>query len=306
MLNFEDIVNEFSKIRVMDKEQRQDIIKKIREQAVEKIKKDKIKALVVGVSGGLDSAVVCALLQEKYTGIELIGVSIPMNNTFDHREKANWVGANYCTRFKEFQGWEDKYNEIFKVLDSTAEFTTDKADEINIFDKKVLLGNMKARIRMMTLYHIAREKNGIVLSTDNLSELNMGFWTLHGDVGDYGVIQNIEKGFELSQIAEELGVRQDIIDQAPSDGLMVTNENTDEAQLGASYKEVDTIMYCHQLIMNNGFKKAQKIFPFIDDFVRIFNGNRESKIAKIIKRHTDTEFKRVGTINITRKDLGLE
>jgi nicotinamide-nucleotide amidase len=284
---------------------------KIRKEIRKKVKKDKLKALVIGISGGLDSAVVAALCQKKYTGVPLIGISIPMDSTDEHREQAKWVGEKYCDVFEEFIYWQTtgysnnfKKNEncidnnkimniAFKSLETNDKIAKKAGFEIKEEYKSVLKGNMKARLRMITLYDMARRVDGMVLSTDNLSEYNMGFWTINGDVGDYGPIQNIGKGFELPELAKELNIREDIIFQKPSDGLMVTADNTDEAQLGATYKEIDMIMF-----VKDNPKEIDKKFRkrFLD----------KKKSKKIIQRYKSTKFKRIGTINLTRKQIGIK
>ena len=89
-------------------------------------------------------------------------------------------------------------------------------------------------------YHAARMLKGVVLSTDNLSECWMAFWTLHGDVGDFGIIHNLMKGLELYDVARYLGVPEEIIAAKPDDGLGVAEG--DEDQIGAAYPAVDKIM----------------------------------------------------------------
>ena len=252
------------------------------------------------ISGGLDSSVIAALCQEKYTGVPLIGISIPMSSTNEHKEQAKRIGKKYCSAFEQFDEWEEKYfdtdeDEIQDVINtvSLTDRIANKAEfEIKSFPKKILNGNIKARLRMITLYDLARKTNGIVLSTDNLSEFNMGFWTINGDVGDYGPIQNIWKGLELPTIAKLLNIPTDIIKQKPSDGLMVTEDNTDEAQLGAPYKHVDAIMI---------------VFLNKKDYKKEWKKIKEDKIViDIVNRYKNTKFKRDGTTNITRKQLGIK
>ena len=185
-----------------------------------------------------------------------------MSSTNAHKEQAKWVGDNFYTVFEEFTGWDEKFFEsneaeaydvsstmhtkVFNVLEQTNVLAEKAGFKTESFPASILDGNLKARLRMITLYDLARKTNGLVLSTDNLSEFQMGFWTICGDVGDYAPLQNIGKGFELPAIARQLDIRNDIIVQAPSDGLMITDDDTDEAQLGANYKEVDTIMFCYK------------------------------------------------------------
>ena len=89
---------------------------------------------------------------------------------------------------------------------------------------RVAQGNIKARMRMaFAVYHIARMLNGeaLVLSTDNLSEYFMSFWTLHGDVGDFSMIQFVWKGLEIIDLCRHEGVPQEVIDDMPDDGNKV-------------------------------------------------------------------------------------
>lgn len=282
-----------------------EVINTIRNIIQKYVSDNKLKSLVIGVSGGLDSACVAALCQEKYTGVPLIGISIPMSSTNAHREQAEWVGKTFCSTFKEFSGWDSQIENIFNTLEDTNDIAIEAGFNCESFPTSVLKGNLKARMRMITLYDMARKTEGMVLSTDNLSEFQMGFWTICGDVGDFGPIQNIGKGYELPAIAKYLGVREDIISQPPSDGLMVTEDNTDEAQLGANYKEVDTIMGL----------KSDKNSPIIDDELRMelrdqmysidINSEDGKKIVKVLRRFESLEYKRNGTINLTRKEIGI-
>ena len=276
------------------KEQANVVIKNIRDNVRCYVKTNNLKSLILGVSGGLDSACIAALCQEQYTGVKLIGVSIPLNSTNAHKEQAQWVGDNFCTKFREFDGWEvldenkkPLYETIFNVLEKTDEITLDKNCE-NTFPKNILKGNLKARLRMITLYDLARKNDGLVLSTDNYSEFLMSFFTINGDVGDLGPIQNIWKGLELPTIARALGVREDIITQKPSDGLMVTEDNTDEAQIGASYPYVDAIM--------KTYFAANENWDLIKD---------DEVVKNIVKRYETTHFKRNGCVNLTREEIGL-
>lgn len=272
------------------------VVATIRKRVKEYVQTNGIKSLVLGVSGGLDSACVAALCQEKYTGVPLIGISIPMSSTNAHKEQARWVGENFCSVFEEFDGWDK--NELFGVLEKTDALAEKAGFCVDSFPKPLLQGNLKARLRMVTLYDLARKTGGLVLSTDNLSEFQMGFWTICGDVGDFGPIQNVGKGFELPVIAKALGVREDIITQDPSDGLGVTAANTDEAQLGASYKEVDVIMSIYLDKLGNSYKS--RLFKLIGEDPEV-----AKKVVNVISRYENSMFKRKGTINLTREQIGI-
>lgn len=314
-MNFQNLVKEIGDLTTPTENQATVVITLIRKKVKEYVEANGLQSLVVGVSGGLDSACVAALCQEKYTGVPLIGLSIPMNSTNAHKEQAKWVGDNFCTVFEEFTGWDEKFFEsneaeaydvsstmhtkVFNVLEQTNVLAEKAGFKTESFPASILDGNLKARLRMITLYDLARKTNGLVLRTDNLSEFQMGFWTICGDVGDYAPLQNIGKGFELPAIARQLDIRNDIIVQAPSDGLMITDDDTDEAQLGANYKEIDTILYCY-LRNDNNFKR--KLFSVIADDIEGAN-----KIVKVINRYESNAivYKRNGTIKLQRDVIGL-
>ena len=315
-MKFKKLIDEIGALTTPTTSQAKLIISKMREKIKAYVVDNNIKSLIVGVSGGLDSACVAALCQEKYTGVPLIGLSIPMSSTNAHKEQAKWVGDNFCTVFEEFTGWDEKFFEsneaeaydvsstmhskVFNVLEQTNVLAEKAGFKTESFPASILDGNLKARLRMITLYDLARKTNGLVLSTDNLSEFQMGFWTICGDVGDYAPLQNIGKGFELPAIARQLDIRNDIIVQAPSDGLMITDDDTDEAQLGANYKEIDTILYCY-LRNDNNFKR--KLFSVIADDIEGVN-----KIVKVINRYESNAivYKRNGIIKLERNEIGLQ
>jgi len=276
--------------------------------------KSKLDSMVLGVSGGLDSALIAAIASRvaKDLGINLIGVSIPLTSSNEHREQATWVGNTYCTKFMEMTAWEDKIDingndtmyYINKALSSMDSITRDLGITVSEETKKVMQGNTKARMRMISLYNIARASNGLVLSTDNQSEggpigidnLSVGqfFFTKHGDVGDWGGIQSLNKGFEVPAMARMLGVREDIITQEPSDGLNVSTEDTDKAQLGGhSYPEVDAIMHAYRNLLP---ENVMNIFEEIK--------NMES-IQFIINRHNSFSYKKVDCVNISRRQTKL-
>ncbi len=275
----------------LSEEQSLDVISNIREEVRNYVKKSNLKSLVIGVSGGLDSAVVAALCQEKFTGVPLIGVHIPLSTSTEHSEQADWVGEMYCNSYSTFTKKleEDSISLLVDLLDFNETSTVKLSGVMADSSTAIRQGNFKARIRMIALYDMARLHNGIVLSTDNYSEYLAGFWTLHGDDCDFGPIQYVYKGLELPYIAQALDIREDIITQPPSDGLGVTDENTDEAQLGCDYPTFDTIMV--QYLKSNDTERG------------ILKKNPVAK--QVIDRHRATEFKRIGPIGLSRDVIGL-
>jgi len=228
---------------------------------------------------------------------------------FAHRKQAKWVGDNYCSNFQEFNYWNGTVNDydetVLDAVNNTVEGTIEVAQKAGFedFPEEILRGNIKARLRMITLYDLARRTNGMVLSTDNLSEYMAGFWTINGDVGDWGIIQNVWKGFELPQIAKYVGVRDDIITQKPSDGLSVTEDDTDEAQLGMTYQEFDTIISIHTKQLAVHKTVSEQLFDALYYNVGAGTEADKKKIRQAIQRYSGTEYKRTGTINLSRKSI---
>ena len=149
------------------------------------LKDNDLKAMVLGISGGIDSTVVAAICRivSNETRIPLIGVSLPcVTNKGCEVSTASIVGREFCDEFKEIS-LQDLYQSasaFCKALDGTA--TTNIAE-----------GNIKARLRMVALYHIASLRHGIVMDTDNLTEFALGFFTIHGDQGDLSPISLLWK-----------------------------------------------------------------------------------------------------------------
>jgi nicotinamide-nucleotide amidase len=294
-----DFIKKAGAIMTPSQEEVENSIVNIRTKIRDYVASSGLKSLVIGVSGGLDSAVVAALCQEKYTGVPLIGVSIPLSSSNEHKKMAQWVGDNYCSAFMEVNSWEEEINGItpheavnqaVSAIDQVAIAAGFNPDN---FDTHITQGNIKARLRMITVYDLARKIGGCVLSTDNYSELWTGFFTLHGDHNDLGVIQFIEKYWEERPIAEALGIRADIIGQAPSDGLGVTENNTDEAQLGISYRELGPVIFAYE---NRFPEDIQEMFEEVKNIDRVQN---------IIKRHNASKFKIEWPHFIMREDIGF-
>jgi len=222
------------------------LLEYIRNSFRDYITKANLKSVVLGISGGIDSALVAAIVHPvcKEIKIPLIGVSLPSSsNKSDEIERANSVGKNFCDVFLTLN--IDKYAFAFN-------YDLSPADRV-LREEKIRQGNIKARIRMIVLYDIAQKNNGLVLGTDNLTEYYLGFWTLHGDVGDLGLIQNLWKTevYELSKYILSLVVEIDksekfhafksCIEAIPTDGLGITSSDLEQIK-AKSYDEVDIIL----------------------------------------------------------------
>ncbi len=270
-----------------------------------------LQAMVLGISGGIDSTVTAAVCFEvsKRTGIPLIGRSLPIKNKDDEFNVSKLVGEAFCTNFQVCN------------LDESLLYTK-ALQTIEYFEgegsiSKIANGNIQARLRMIYLYNLASTHNGIVISTDNQTEYQLGFWTLHGDVGDFNPLFGLWKteiyelakqletwyGTEAEGAEEEYFVgcceRENAIHQSikltPTDGLGISNSDLD--QIGAkSYSEVDDILqefeafqylYPKQLA---GMTLKEKAKEFLDNQEMLYI--EPEVIIKVIDRHIKSEFKR--------------
>ena len=191
-----------------------------------------IKALVVGVSGGIDSAVVSTLCAE--TGLPTYVLTMPL-----HSKKEN-------TELSEAHayGLVEKYYNVTMVNVDLSE-TYDKfmfwVDD-TFTGNQLANANTKSRLRMVTLYQVAGSVGGIVVGTGNkVEDYGVGFYTKYGDGGvDIAPIADLYKT-EVRELGGYLGVDALIIDAKPTDGLW-DDGRSDEDQIGATYAELEEAM----------------------------------------------------------------
>ena len=190
-----------------------------------------IRALVVGVSGGVDSAVTSTL--SARTGIRTIVLNMPI-----HQKKyQDDLSKKHISWLKDnFNNVEERIVNLSKTYDSFVE--TISVDEVS----DIALANSRARLRMTALYATAGSNGGIVVGTGNkVEDFGVGFYTKYGDGGvDISPIADLLKT-EVYQIARELDIIEEIIQAAPTDGLW-GDGRSDEEQLGASYEELEWAM----------------------------------------------------------------
>lgn len=188
------------------------------------------EVVVLGMSGGVDSALTAALF--KQAGFRVLGYTLPIHQdpaeTARGKEACEALGIE-CTNID----LSDLYDLTIKAEGQYDSLLLDAHDKAT----KIRRGNIRARLRMITLYNQAQLNHGFVASTDNFSELAAGFWTLHGDVGDVSPIQSLYKSWEVPLLSKLVGVPESTYRATPTDGLGI--DAGDEAQLGATYLEWD-------------------------------------------------------------------
>jgi len=188
---------------------------------------------VVGVSGGVDSAVTSTLCAR--TGLPVLCLDLPIHQSKDEHNRA----------LKHMKWLKEKYNNVsFKSIDLSEVFNSfQNSIEISSNKNNLLsLANSRSRLRMTTLYYFAGLNSSLVSGTGNkVEDFGIGFYTKYGDGGvDISPIADLYKT-EVFEIAKELGIIDDIITAKPTDGLW-DDERTDEDQIGATYQELEWAM----------------------------------------------------------------
>lgn len=266
-------------------------VKQIRKNSLHYFRTNNIKAAVIGVSGGIDSALTCALLKpvcEKLK-IPLVGLYISIKtNKQQEEENAKKVLHYFCTENLHID-LSSMYDRV-ELMDYPYQNTT--SDE----KSKIRKGNLKARMRMMYFYNVAAVKNGLVLSTDNLTELYLGFWTRFGDEGDITPIRKLWKS-EVYDISRML-VNSDELNNSQKEALQACIDINATDGLGVSNTDLDQIMPDWKKRHKNtesGYREVDKIL-----YEYIFKDNLGYSGHPVIQRYVNTKFKRKGTIEFER------
>jgi NAD+ synthase len=190
----------------------------------------KPKALIVGISGGIDSSVVSTLCAN--TGRKTIVLTMPIKQIKSQHElslqHANWL--------------KDKYKNVDHHLLEMDKIFNSFSEVLNNFNNEHGYANSRARLRMTTLYQVAAANSGIVVGTGNkVEDFGVGFYTKYGDGGvDISPIADCTKT-QVWELGRYLGVSKEIIDTPPTDGLWNDGRN-DVQQLGMSYEELEKAM----------------------------------------------------------------
>lgn len=302
------------------------------DKTAEYVTSNNLKAMVLGISGGIDSTVVAAICHEvsKKTDIPSIGRSLPIKNKEDEFSVSELVGEAFCDEFKVFNLSNSYKASLFDLCADAGLIKDCKGyDWYWVSDLEELTGrtpiangNLQARCRMKHLYDIASIRKGLVMSTDNQTEYQLGFWTIHGDVGDFDPIQDLWKT-EVYGLANYLRDRykskalealhndyKETCDKyramsyavysscklIPTDGLGISN--SDLEQIGAkSYDEVDDILSRYIPFKEYRQKHGEPLHPHdemaeSDCWSQLCVRHGEDVVNKVWSRHLASEFKR--------------
>ncbi len=246
-----------------------------------------LKTMVLGLSGGLDSTVTAAICHEVVKrfadqSFKFIGVSLPCSsNSAEENDSAGLAMKGFCSEY-----WVENLQAQYLLMKATSEQRYPSTH--------VSQGNIKARLRMIYLYNIASVTGGLVMDTDNLTEHNLGFWTIHGDVADYYPIGGLWKHevYELCKYlytecyTDETDARHQALRAAygilPTDGNGVA-AGGDMAQIapGHTYEEVDDILNTY---LQQGHDESA--------MQRLTDAYGAETVERVLARHRGSEYKR--------------
>ena len=186
------------------------------------------KGVVIGNSGGKDSATVIAMATKALGKENVITIAIPCNSNEQDMEDAKLVANTFAVPMLEID-----ITKTYKELEQTIDNTLNKLNTTLTNESKI---NIKPRLRMTTLYSVAQTLDYLVIGTGNLCEKMVGYTTKWGDnASDFNPIANFT-AHEVLAIGEYLGVPEKIIKKAPSDGL---GSLSDEEKMGVTYKQIE-------------------------------------------------------------------
>lgn len=224
------------------------------------------KGFVIGVSGGIDSAVTSTLAAK--TGLPVLCLEMPIHQSIDQVSRAmdhiEWLKLNHDNVHMESIDLTQNFDAFIKAMPPTSLATRDMA-----------LVNARARLRMTTLYYFAALNNMLVAGTGNkIEDFGIGFFTKYGDGGvDLSPIADLKKT-EVYALGKELGVIETIMNAPPTDGLW-GDDRTDEDQIGASYAELEWAMEFDG--SNDAISERQKEVLAI--YNKLHNANKHKMVA---------------------------
>ncbi|HKL13478.1 MAG TPA: NAD(+) synthase [Halanaerobiales bacterium] len=216
--------------------------KEIQEWMKKEVDKRDAEGVVVGLSGGIDSSLVAALCKEAF-GDNLLGVLLPASGTVSKDIKyANKLAEEFDieTMTVNLEEVNNKIEETFHQIEiNKAE--REYCPQSKIPSSDPAEQNIQTRLRMLTLYYIAEKLNYVVMGTSNKSEILSGYYTLHGDEAtDMRPLGDLTKT-KVWKLSKQMEVPKEIINREPSGGLIGSDNDRDEKDLGIDYLTFDKI-----------------------------------------------------------------
>ena len=237
------------------------------------LKQSGMKGFVVGVSGGIDSAVVSTLCAK--TGMPTLFVGMPI-----HRGGNDAFDEAFVRSSRHRLDSKEKYKNVETViidLSTTYNDFRDKFADENT--SEMALVNSKARLRMTALYQLSAARGYLVVGTGNkVEDFGIGFFSKYGDGGvDLSPIGDLYKS-EVYELGRQLGVNDDILNATPIDGLWDDNRS-DEKQIGATYDELENIMKKMNLIDEQTY---HKLTDREKEVLNVYTKHRNKNMHKMI------------------------
>ena len=267
------------------------------------IKDNHLQSLVIGISGGIDSTVSCAIAFSvcKELDIPLIGRSLPTVSNHDIEiDVADLVGNAFCDNYAK-KSIEADYIQLLGSLEREGEVS------------KLQRGNIKARLRMIYLRHLASVHKGVVLDNDNFTEWNLGFWTVGGDspmdinlglhylwkteiyeLAKY-LIDEYQHNVALDSNKYEVDINgiwwpkmvalKDSMNLTPTDGNGVSSSDCEQFGLD-NYAQVDDVL--RTMYFSNIEDETEKA----NKYIRLIDSYNEQGVDKVMVLHQNTAYKR--------------
>ena len=218
----------------------------------------KMNGFVIGISGGIDSAVVSTLAAK--TGLKTLIIELPIRQKKDQVQRAQEQISFLKNNFGNVESLEIDLTETFDVFEKNVISKSSTTQ-----NRELSLSNSRSRLRMLTLYYFGQIHNLLVTGTGNkIEDFGIGFFTKYGDGGvDISPIGDLTKT-QVYELAKELNIPESIQKAAPTDGLWDT-ERTGEQQIGATYPELEWAMSVHQDHSAKDFSGREKeVFMIYD------------------------------------------
>lgn len=211
----------------------------------------KMRGFVVGISGGIDSAVVSTLVAK--TGLKTLVIEMPIRQKFDQISRAKEHIDFLKNNFENVESLDIDLTPTFEIFEKSV-----NPLQQNYNDNDLALANSRSRLRMTTLYYFGQIHRLLVTGTGNkIEDFGIGFFTKYGDGGvDISPIGDLTKT-EVYQLAKELNIIESIQNAIPTDGLWDT-ERTDEQQIGATYPELEWAMENYENHIAEDFQGREK------------------------------------------------